>query len=150
MASNLVQSGKYDLSFAQQSGTEIGLMLAQKNGVKLYEESADSVLSPQYFTGAPDYANLPPEKEFQIAQSDWRHGFGQEYFDSSKNKSYYYGLNVDGRFKDMLIAGPLATSVTKPSLTAPTITNADMELTTGWTNGARSSGYANTGTIRGK
>ena len=131
------EGSKYDLGFDDASGNFIGLMLVKdKNGVPRYSEVNDPALSSQFFTGQLDYANLQPQKELQIGQDDLRSGFGLEYWDSNDTKRYYTSKNVDARYKGMVIAGPLATAATMPTLY--TITDGAMEvwaggLLTNWT-----------------
>ena len=110
-------NNSHDLSFIKQDGsTEIGLMLAKdKNGVPIYGEFDDPSLAQQFFSGEPGYANLPPEKEIQIGQDDWRSGVGQEIFDTSDKKRYWKSINMDLRFKGIAQCGPLATAITKPA-----------------------------------
>ena len=110
-------NNSHDLSFIKQDGsTEIGLMLAKdKNGVPIYGEFDDPSLAQQFFSGEPGYANLPPEKEIQIGQDDWRSGVGQEIFDTSDKKRYWKSVNMDLRFKGIAQCGPLATAITKPA-----------------------------------
>lgn len=109
----------HDLSFLTQADTpvEIGLMLAEdKNGFKIYEEGDDSNLASQYYSGEPSYANLPPEKEFQIAQFDFTAGIGQEVFDPYDPKRYWDSSDMDLRFKGGVILSPtLDDTVVIPS-----------------------------------
>lgn len=101
---------KYDCGFLDSSGNFVGLMLVRDKAPR-YMETTDPALASQFFTGQPGYANLEPQKQLQVGQGDWRAGFGQEYFDYADERRYYYSKNIDARFKDMVICGPKATSV---------------------------------------
>ncbi len=141
-------ASKHDIGLLRADGTtKVGLMLAKdKNGVPIYESYDDEYLANQQFTDA-DYAALPPEKEIAVMGHDWRSGMGQEIYDVSDPKRYFASYGADLRFKDMAILGPLPTTVTKPTApTPPTITNADMELTTGWSVNSRTNAKAHGGT----
>jgi len=149
--SNYVRT-KHDIGFLRQDGsTTVGLVLARdKNGNPIYRSHDDEYLATQQTTGTPGYGNLPPEKELVIAQTDWRSGFGQEFYDSTDPKRYYRSINCDARHKGMVILGPLPTTVTKPSGTSLSITNADMEGTDGWNDNYRSDEQAHGGTYSWK
>ena len=153
----MIKAGKtHDISFiAPTSEDEIGLMLLWKEDSKgnkiypYYSEADDSTLANQYYSGEPSYANLPPEREFQIAQEDWRAGMGLEIFDSADAKRYWKSINMDLRFKRQAIAAPPATSLSLPtgmSSGLAAISNTDMELTSAWTGGARSNAQKHKGT----
>ena len=110
----------HDISFLTPDGDEIGLILYRDMNpshsaynVPVYSEVDDPALSSQYYSGEIGYANLPPEKEIQIAQDDWRSGVGLEIFDSSDDKRYWNSINMDLRFKGMAQCGPLATAISK-------------------------------------
>jgi len=137
-----MDKARYDIGFLDASDNFIGLVLAKdKNDVPKYREITDPTLASQFFTGSPGYANMPPEKELVISQSDWREGYGQEYYNSNEPKRYYYSKGVDARFKGMAISGPLATGISLPTGIAAeaTLTNANMEtITSGWTDAVRS------------
>ena len=111
-------NSSHDLSFLKQDGTtEIGLMLAQdKNGVPMYAEVDDEALAQQFFSGAPGYANLPPEKEVQILQDEFHGGCGQEGFDSSETYRYWKSINMDLRDKGRAMAGPSWTAIAQPCI----------------------------------
>jgi hypothetical protein len=129
--------GKHDIAIADASGNEVGLILARdKNGVPIYEEYTSPALADQFFTGAPSYGNTRAEEELRFVQTDYRAGFGLEYADSSDPKRYFTGKNIDARFRDEVRAGPLATSVTMPTVTTYSIANADMELNSDWLTGS--------------
>ena len=110
----------YDVSIIGTDGNEHGMMLlTDSNGYKLYERYDDPALAQQYFTGIPDYAFLPPQKEIHVGQDDWRSGFGQEIFDDDETRKYFTSYNIDARFKGMIICGPsTATSATNQDATA--------------------------------
>ncbi len=125
----------HDISFLRQDlSTEVGLMLASdpKTGKKKYAEVSDPTLAQQFFTGVPDLGHLPPEKEIQIGQDDWRSGFGQEYFSGADEKRYYKSIKADARFKNMIIGGPLAATITHSAPSTPILVDGGMEL---WNNG---------------
>src|SRR3990167_6257337 len=138
---------RYDIGVLRADGsTKVGLMLRRdKNGNPVYQVYDDEYLASQMFTGEPGYSNLPPEKELAIRQDDWRSGLGQEIMDDSKR---YHRSTMDMRFKGAGYAGwkSTAIAVTSATVPTPTIVNGDMELTTGWTNGARSNTFAHGGT----
>src|SRR3990167_7266763 len=122
----------YDCSILDASGNEIGLTLViDKDGVPAYREYTDPSLANQIFTGIPDYGSLTPEKELQLGQDDFRAGFGLEFFDSTQPRRYYSSINCDARHRGMVIPGPLATAITRPTVTAATITDASLEVWTG-------------------
>lgn len=139
---------KFDIGVLRTDGTKVGLMLRKdRNDVPFYQLYDDEYLSSQFFTGEPGYGNLPAEKELAIRQEDWRSGLGLEIYDGNDTKRYHKST-MDMRFRNMGLAGWKSTTVTKPPAnpTAPTIVNADMELTTGWTGGSRSAVQAHGGT----
>lgn len=107
----------HDISFVEPTGsTEIGLMLVPgKDKAPLWKEYDDPALAQQFFSGAPGYANLPPEKEVQIAQSSWQAGVGQEVFDSSDDKRYWFSNKMDLRFKGRAMLGPAVSAKTIPA-----------------------------------
>ena len=114
---------KHDLGFLGTDGsTKIGLRLAKdKQGNLIYRTFDDEYLANQLFTGTPGYGNLPPEKELAIRQDDWRSGFGLEYYDAADPKRYFSSIGMDGRYKGMFVAGPIATGIAIPvTHTAPT------------------------------
>ncbi|GAH69931.1 unnamed protein product [marine sediment metagenome] len=126
---------KHDIGLVRTDGTEIGLMLARdKNDIPQYYKDDDPFLPNQFLTGVPGYGNLPPEKQVAIRGDDWRHGFGQQFYSTEKDKAYWSSIGADGRFRGMAVAGMKASTVTKPSLSVPTATigNAGFE---DWSNG---------------
>lgn len=138
---NVGKDGKYDCSFLDSNGKEIGLMLTKdKNGKPSYNELYDDALSQQYFAESPGYAHLKPQLEIPAVQWDFSHGFGQEYMENASK--YYTATNVDGRFKNMIISGPLPVAIALPTTypaTSPDVTNGGFEIggygnpPTGWT-----------------
>lgn len=108
---------KHDIGILRTDGTtKVGLMLIKdKNGTPRYGIFDDEYLAAQYFSGAPDYGNLPPEKELAIRQDDWRAGFGQEFYDSADATRYYKSDGMDMRFKNMAVAGASITAVSLPA-----------------------------------
>ena len=119
----------HDLTIVTSSGQEVGLMLAEdKDGKKLYERIDDSNLSQQYYTGSPNYAHLPPEKELRCIQDSCEGGFGQEWWDADNPKRYYASYGCDARFRNNVILGPKATPVTIGSSIAPVINNGEFEI----------------------
>jgi len=108
-------NSSHDISFLDQSDNEIGLMLAtDKDGTKMYAEVDDESLAQQFFSGAPGYANLPPEKEIQIFQDNFIAGCGQEIHDTSDPKRYWKSFNMDLRDKGRAMGGPSCTAIAKP------------------------------------
>jgi len=116
----------HDLSFLTQSGVEIGLMLAKgttasTKDMPLYQETEDTTLAYQIYSGEPGYANLPPDREIQIGQTDWRAGVGQEFYDKSQPNRYWKSIGCDLRFTGQATAGPKAfNSGTTPAIAKPT------------------------------
>jgi hypothetical protein len=130
------------------SGKTIGMMVTRnKNNAPDWLTYDDEYLAQQIYTDA-GYGALPPEKEIAIRQDDWRAGFGEYIFDDPKR--YYKTTNMDMRTKGMGKASPLLNTINKPDKTnTPLITNAGMELETGWvynTDVTRSSTYKQAGT----
>lgn len=133
----------HDISITNNAGREVGYMLAtDKSGFKSYMRYDDPTFPNQFFTGAPDYGYLPPEKEVAIIQNSFDGGFGLEFADSADSKRYYYGIGVDNRFKGNTILGPKPTAIALPTTytkTPPEITNGGFEEggsgnpPTGWT-----------------
>ena len=142
-------NSKHDIALLNSSGTEIGFTLVRgKGNIPVYEEITDKPLADQYYAGDPLYKYMNPEKEIAIAQDDFRGGFGLEYQHRDYPKKYYYGINYDA--KEGLLVG-LPTTVTGLTVTALTITNANMETAaTGWTGGQRDNAQAHTGTYSWK
>lgn len=126
---------KHDIGIVTTSySSGIGLMLHRDaKGKPAWEEFDDEILAQQFFTGAPDAAYRPPQKEIRYIRDDWRAGFGLKYFDSSDPKRYYSSINCDLRFRGKMIPGPLGATVTKPTATyyAPSLTDGGLE---NWTN----------------
>lgn len=123
MAAEFVHD-KHDIGILRSDGTtKVGFMLAQKNGVPLYQEFDDEYLASQFFTGTPGYGSLPAEKEIAIRQDDWRSGLGLEVYDSNAPKRYYHSttIAVDTRFQGRIMAGPASATIAKTGLTAPVI-----------------------------
>ena len=91
---------------------------------------------------------MNPEEELPFFQNSWHAGFGQEYFDSALK--YYRSIGMDLRHKGRALLGWTPGSITLPSITSVSITNADFELDSDWTTGAgdasRSSGQKQSGT----
>ena len=107
---------KFDIGILRQDGsTKVGMMLVkdkyQNPSYRVYD---DEYLAAQFFSGAPGYGNLPPEKELALRQDDWRSGFGLEVYDSNETKRYYTSDGMDMRFRGMGICGPTPTAVTIP------------------------------------
>lgn len=109
-------SARHDIGILRQDGvTEVGMMLVRdKNGAPVYSVVDDEFLSRQQ-TQVAGYEGLPPEKEIQMGQDDWRGGFGLETYDSNQPKRYFASYNMDLRFRGMAICSPKATAVTKPA-----------------------------------
>ena len=125
------RDGKYDCAILDVSGVEVGLTLAKdKNNKPAYREYTEEPLATQYST-TPDYGAFRPERELQIGQSDWRAGFGIEYFDKNDPKRYFYGINIDPRFRDEVRLAPLGTGIAIPATPSPTLTDPGFET---WTS----------------
>jgi len=129
-------NNSHDFSILDSSGNEVGLMCVKdKNGTPLYAKGTLSSLTDGYYTGAPDYAATKPDEELRLIGSDWRGGAGLEYVGRpDAEKRYHYTINGDARFRGEFRLGPLAAAATMPTIPAPTILNADMELNSNWTN----------------
>ncbi len=136
-----VDTTKHHISILRQDGsTEVPMMLAT-------EKDKEGHDVPIYWTSDDDYIADPirgqsnPNKELPpFIQDDWRGGFGLKFADPSDPHRYHYGTNIDMRFRNEGRCGPLATSVTKPTVTTPTIANTDMESNSDWLNGAANGG----------
>lgn len=128
MTAQIVGIGeRYDCGFKDASGNFIGLRLERdKNGVPVYQEINDPAVANQIYSGSIGYSSLKPQYELQIGQSDWRAGFGLEHQDSSDPKRFYISQNVDTRFKDMVIGGPIIGTMNALTLTAA-IANGNLE-----------------------
>jgi len=77
--------------------------------------------------------------------TDGRGGGGIDEMDESIHADRYWWTNCIVSYDGHVFLPRLATALTN-NTTAPTITNADMELTTGWTGGARTDAYKHAGT----
>lgn len=119
--------GITDVGSAGAGTTVIGMMLAtQPDGSKAYREYDGKYLADQFFTGAPSQAYMNPEEELILSQTDWRKGFGEEYYDDPKR--YYSSIGMDLRHKGMAMAGWTPTAIAqKYTWTNPTGAS-------GWTN----------------
>jgi len=140
---------KFDLGILRADGTtKVGMMLRRaRNEVPQYQVFDDEYLAQQFFTGDAGYNNLPPEKELVIRQDDLRSGFGIETYDNNDPKRYFNSIGMDMRFRGKAIAGPKSIgTVTLPGTVVPAnLINTNMELTTGWTLGVRSTAQKHTG-----
>ena len=108
---------KFDIGILRQNGsTKVGMMLVKdKYGSPSYKVYDDEYLAAQFFSGAPGYGNLPPEKELALRQDDWRSGFGLDVYDSNDPKRYLKSIGMDMRFRGMGIAGPTPTAASIPT-----------------------------------
>ena len=113
--------------------TSVGFMLAKdKNGAPRYRRYDDEPLAEQRAMGAPSYGWFPPGKELPIILDDFSGGLSREIYDSRNPTKYFKALNMDCRFGNA-IAGLKAETLTKPTSTAPTITDAGFEAAA-WDN----------------
>ena len=122
--------------------TSVGFMLARdKNGAPRYRRYDDEPLAEQRAMGAPSYGWFPPGKELPIILDDFSGGLSREIYDSRNPTKYFKAINMDCRFGNA-IAGLKAETLTKPTSTAPTITDAGLEAwddantLTNWTKSA--------------
>ncbi len=69
----------HDISLKVGSGTETGLTLARKDGLKQFSMSAIEVLPPSYMTSAPALENVNPKGGIPLKLFDFRGGFGETY-----------------------------------------------------------------------
>ncbi|KKM75830.1 hypothetical protein LCGC14_1386220, partial [marine sediment metagenome] len=126
----------------------VGMMLAlREDGSPAYEEYDGDFLVTQYATGTPSLVNMNPEQELPLFQNSWHAGFGQEYFDSALK--YYRSIGMDLRHKGRALLGWTTGSISLPSITAVSITNAGVELDANWTTGAGIAGRNNTQKLSG-
>src|SRR3990167_9792108 len=112
------------------SGDILGFCVARKGGeLQYYELDGKSLVD--LFSTSPTQISTNPEEELILGQSNFKAGFGKEYYDSNDPKRYFQSFGCDLRHDGGAIAGWGSTSVSStPTMpTAPTITNADMELT---------------------
>lgn len=94
-------------------------------------ESLISRFPTKLTIGDYDYANEQILSNWII--SDQRGGLLIEEMDESIHQDRYFWSTCDTRFRSNIMLPPLATLLTAPTTPdAPTIVNADMELTTGW------------------
>lgn len=116
------------------TGTDlIGMMLAKgKNNAPMWVVYDGKHIAEQFFTGTPSPEYTDPEQEILMGQSDWRSGFGLEYYDSNDKRRYYSSIGADLRFRDMAIAGTVPTTITVPATTSPTMADGGLET---WTDG---------------
>lgn len=82
--------------------------------------------------------------------SDLRGGIGVEEMIEQFDANRCWWTNCIIKYRGHILPPRQATEVTAPTLTAPTITNADMELDANWTGGARSNDFAHGGTYSWK
>ena len=110
-------------------------------------------IRPQYFSAFPqklitgdyDYANQQLLSAW--ITNDQRGGIGIEEMDESVDTDRCWFSELILGYRRHLTLPRLGTQVTIPTIpTVPTIVNGDCELTTGWTNGARSAADPHTGT----
>ena len=137
-------SKAHDCGLLRTDGsTKVGLtLLRDKDGVA-WDEGDDETLAQAFYTGAPDFSYRPPQKEIRFIKSSWRAGFGLKYEDTSAPERYYSSINCDARFKGNIIAGPLGTTVTKPSTPSdPSITDGNLEL---WDDASNMTNWTETG-----
>ncbi|KKM88311.1 hypothetical protein LCGC14_1260090, partial [marine sediment metagenome] len=129
--------GRHDIGITDPvTSVNVGMMLAKREDrvTPIWEEHDGKHLADQFFTGAPSESYTDPETEMILGQSDFREGFGQEYFDSALR--YYRSFGMDMRHKGRALLGWTATGITLPAITSVSITNADFELDANWTTGA--------------
>ena len=83
-----------------------------------------------------DYTKLSDlYKDSWVVVGDQRGGIGVEEMDEKAHANRSWWTTCQTR-RGHVVLPHLATSITNPSVTAPTITNADMELDANWTNQA--------------
>ncbi len=122
---------RHDFGILRQDGsTQVGLtLLRDKYGRPAWREFDKRILAEQFFDGRPDFSYVDPQEEIPLRGDTHIAGFGLKYFDDADPKRYWYTTNADARFNNKVIAGPLATTVTKPSNpAAPAITDGNLEL----------------------
>ena len=129
---------RHDFGILRQDGTtQVGFILAERKGVPQWASVDDDYMAQQQ-TQVPGYEALPPEKEINLISDDWRSGFGLETFDISDPKRYYESFGMDMRSRGRALLSNGATTITKPTNanSTPTISNADFESDSDWTQGA--------------
>ncbi len=131
---------RYDCSFLDADGHEVGLLLTRnKDGALNYLETTDTALASQYASGEVGYTNFEPEKKVRVGQSDWTQGFGAEFYDEEKPKRYYYSIGADARFKNRVILGPKVTNIALTDYSF-TFTDGGLEV---WTDASTLTNWTN-------
>ena len=99
-------------------------------------------------TGEYDFANEQILSNF--ITSDQRGGMLIEEMDEAIHQDRYWWSTSETRFRSNILLGPLTTALNDPAAGNLTIANADMELDSDWTGGARSSTEKHGGTYSWK
>jgi len=107
-------------------------------------ESLISRFPAKMIVGDYDYSNEQILSNWII--NDQKGGLLIEEMDESIHQDRYWWSTCETRFRSNILLPPLATLISLPAAYSMAITNSDMELTTGWTNGARSSVQKHGGT----
>lgn len=93
----------YDITFKKGNET-YEFMLLKQDKTKAWKITDAPLLPEALITDEALPASIPPEREIQIAQDDWRAGFSQLIFED--DKKYYLTKNCDARFKGKVILSP--------------------------------------------
>ena len=94
---------EYDITFTK-GDYDYGFMLLRVDREKRWRVTDAPFLPDALITDEALPSNIPPEREIQILQDDWRGGFSQLVYED--NKKYYLSKNTDGRFKRKVILSP--------------------------------------------
>jgi len=143
---------KYDIYYTNNAAAKLGFMLARSSsGPKAWMRADSSPLPDNYPSSDISYANLSPDVQKVISQRFLHGGLGALEFEIEDDASYQIlrylkSQNIDCRCRGKAYPGPKIISVTVPQYPAITIVNANCELTTGWTGGARSAAQKYSGT----
>lgn len=95
--------GNYDITF-KKGGETYEFMLLKQGNKKMWKITDAPLLPEALITDEALPASIPPEREIQMAQDDWRAGFSQLIFED--DKKYYLSTNCDARFKGKVMLSP--------------------------------------------
>ena len=94
----------YDVKLARSGETTLRHMLVQEGNYKKWRVVDVPLLPENVIIGSASPTDMPPDKEMQLTQNDWRKGIQDLML--TTNEKYYKTENADARFKGQVILSP--------------------------------------------